>query len=84
VIVIRDEPVNVSGSVENVKASSIVADELSLKVDISHLCQMECLIEELVLRNIAEIAYAQQALKKMQVSAAYAYKFHRISSSKDF
>jgi hypothetical protein len=76
VTVIRD----VSGSVENINASNSALKEQLLKQDISHLCKIECLIEELLLRKMAEIDYARQALKKIEVSSAYAYKLHRIGS----
>lgn len=78
---IRDEPENDSGLVENVQASSSASEELSLRVEISCLCETEYLTEELVLRNNAEIVYLQHMLKKMHVSSPSAYKLHRSSMS---
>jgi hypothetical protein len=77
---IRDEPENDCGLVENVEASSSASEELSLRVEISRLCEIEYLIEELLLRNIAEIVYLQQMLKKIHVSSS-AYKLHGSSMS---
>lgn len=77
---IRDEPENDSGLVENVQASSSGSEELSLRVEISRLCEIEYLTEELILRNTAEIVYLQQMLKKIHVSSS-AYKLHRSSMS---
>jgi hypothetical protein len=78
---IRDEPENDSCLVENVQASNSASEELTLRVEISRLCEIEYLAEELVLRNNAEIVYLQQMLKKMHVSSPSAYKLHRSSMS---
>lgn len=79
---IRDEPTNDPGLVENVQAScSAPEEELSLRVEISRMCVIECLTEELLLRNDAEIAYLQQTLKKTHVNSPSAYKLHRSSVS---
>jgi hypothetical protein len=82
--VIRDEPAKDSGLVENVPASSSASEELSLRVEISRLCEIEYLINKLVLRNDAEIAYLQQMLEKMEVSSPSAYKLQRSSTSLRF
>jgi hypothetical protein len=79
-VTVIDEPENVSDSVEDLRARNSASEGLALKEGIAHLSKTESLIEEL-LRRMADIDHARQGLKKTEVSSAYAYKLHRISSS---